>query len=350
MAHKDYYKILGVSKEASQDDLKKAFRQLARKYHPDVNPGNKEAEEKFKEMNEAFQVLGNSEKRKQYDTHGDSAFNPEDLKNYRNQNFSFDDLFGGLGGFNDIFNMFSGGEQEDYEEGEDLRFDVEISLNEAFEGIKREIKVDIHEVCKKCHGQGAEEKDLKICSVCQGVGRVKTIKRQGFTQFVSVSPCKECHGSGKIIFKACKECHGSGKIEGEQNIEIKIPAGIDNGQYLKIHGKGHVGRNAPSGDLYVVVHVKKHEDIRRENEDLFIDKKVDLMTAISGGKIEVQGIDKKLKINLPAGTQSHTHFRLDGQGMHILDSRRRGDLYVNIIVEIPKLDRKKEKKLKEILE
>ncbi len=350
MAHKDYYKILGVEKNSSADEIKKAFRQLARKHHPDVNQGNKESEEKFKEINEAFQVLGNSEKKQQYDQYGDSAFNQEDLRNYRNQNFSFEDLFSN-GGFGDLFNMFSGrGEEEDYEEGADLRFDVEISLEEAFEGIKKEIELDIQEICDKCGGEGAESKDMKICNACQGSGRVKSIKRQGFTQFVSVSPCRECGGRGKIISKHCSKCHGSGKISERKKIEINIPKGVDHGQYLKIPGKGHLGRNAPAGDLYVVVHLTKHSVFRREGADLFSEKKIDLMTAISGGKIEIEGLGKKLKISLPAGTQSHTHFRLDGQGMPELNSRSRGDLFVNIIVEIPKLDRKKEKKIKEILE
>ncbi len=351
MAHKDYYKILGVEKSASPDEIKKAFRQLARKYHPDVNPGNKEAEEKFKEMNEAFQVLGNDEKKKQYDQHGNSAFNQDDLRNYRNQNFNFDDLFGG-GGFGDLFNMFSGRDEdsEDYEEGEDLRFDMEISLEEAFSGIKKEIELDIQQVCKNCDGKGAESKNMKECSTCQGSGKVKTIKRQGYTQYVSVSPCRECKGRGKIISKVCDICHGQGKVKERQKIDINIPKGISHGQYLKIPGKGHLGRNAPSGDLYIVVHIKTHTVFKREDSDLFCDKKIDLITAISGGKIDISAIDKKLKIKIPAGTQSHTHFRLAGQGMPMVNSRSRGDLFVNVIVDIPKLDKKKEKKLKEILD
>jgi molecular chaperone DnaJ len=352
MGHKDYYKILGIEKNASPEDIKKAFRQLARKYHPDVNPGDKKSEETFKEISEAFQILNNPQKKQQYDSYGDSAFNQEDLRTHRNQNFNFEDLFRGKGGFEDLFNMFSGREQEDsdYEEGEDLRYDLEITLEEAFEGIKKEIKIDIPEICKNCKGKGAESKDLRTCSSCGGSGKIKHIKSQGFTQYVSVSPCRECRGSGKIITKGCSVCKGSGKTASHQNIEVKIPRGIDSGQYLKIQGKGHLGRNAPSGDLYVVVHIKKHPEIRREDENLFIDQKIDLMTAISGGKIEVQGLDKKLKLKLPAGTQSHAQFRLGGQGMYVLNSRERGDLYVKIIVEIPKLNRKSEKEIKKILE
>lgn len=352
MVNKDYYKILGIEKSASPDEIKKAFRQLARKYHPDVNPGDKKAEETFKEINEAFQVLGNPQKKQQYDNYGDSAFNPDDLRNYRNQSFNFEDLFRGSGGFEDLFNIFSGRDEDqgDYEEGEDLRYDLEINLEDAFEGIKKEINVTIQETCSQCDGKGAEPKNLKTCSTCGGSGRIRRIKRQGFTQFVSVETCRECRGSGKTILKACDKCKGLGRLNSNQTIEVKIPSGIDNGQYLKIPGKGNLGRNAPSGDLYVVVHVKEHPSLKREDENLFLEKSIDLLTAITGGKIDVDGIDKKIKLKIPAGTQSHSHFRLEGQGMPILNSKKRGDLFVKIVVEIPKVNRKTEKQLKKILE
>ncbi len=343
MAEKDYYKILGVSKEASSEEIKKAFRQLARKYHPDVNQGNKESEEKFKEVNEAFQVLGNPQKKAQYDQYGSSAFSAEDLRGFRSQNFNFDDLFGDFG-FGDIFDIFSGGRRyrEDYEEGADLRYDLEITLEEAFLGIKKSIEIPVHEICRKCIGLGAEERYLKVCDRCDGNGQVRMIRKQGFSQFISIATCDKCHGSGKIAAKYCEDCKGKGRIEKSQKIEVKIPKGINSGQYLRIEGKGEIGKNAPSGDLFIVVHVKKHEDFKREDENLFLDVKIDLTTAIFGGNIEVRGIDRKINLKIPLGTQSHTTFRLERQGMPFLNSGKRGDLFVKAIVEIPKSNSDKE--------
>jgi len=341
MPEKDYYEILGVSKDASQDEIKKAFRQLARKYHPDVN---KDAgAEEFKEINEAFQVLGNPEKRQQYDQFGTSAFSAEDLRGFRNFSFDFDDLFRDFG-FGDIFDIFNHRRKEEvYEEGADLRYDLEITLEEAFYGVKKTIKIPVHEICKKCNGQGAEEKYLKECDKCNGSGQIKITRRQGFTQFVTITTCDKCHGKGKIAFKYCSVCKGKGTIEKTQKINIKIPKGVNDRQYLRLEGKGELGKNAPSGDLYVVVHVKEHPVFNREDENLFLDRKIDLATAIFGGKIEIKNIDKKINLKIPAGTQSHTPFRLKGQGMPLLNSRQRGDLFVRIIVDIPKLSKRKER-------
>ncbi|MEM3113072.1 MAG: molecular chaperone DnaJ [Candidatus Pacearchaeota archaeon] len=352
MAEKDYYKILGVSKEASQEEIKKAFRHLARKYHPDVNHGNKEAEEKFKEVNEAFQVLGNPQKKAQYDQYGSSAFSPEDLAGFRSQGFNFDDLFSDFG-FGDIFDIFNNSRRrgfEDYEEGADLRYDLEITLEEAFAGVKKTIEIPVHEVCKKCNGLGAEEKNLKECGKCHGMGEIRIERKRGFTRFVSITPCDKCHGAGKIATKYCEICEGKGKVEKIQKIEVNIPRGINHGQYLRIEGKGGLGRNAPSGDLYIVTHIKKHPIFKREEENLFLDKKIDLITAIFGGKIEIHGIDKKIKLKIPPATQSHTPFRLKGEGMPLLNSRERGDLFVRIIVDIPKIDSDKEKTFKKFFE
>src|SRR3989344_871307 len=349
MAEKDYYKILGVGKEASQEEIKKAFRQLARKYHPDVNQGNKEAENKFKEINEAFQVLGNEKKKAQYDQYGSSAFSQEDTAGFRDFKFNFDDLFSDMG-MGDLFGIFSGGrrkQRNDYEEGADLRYDLEITLEEAFNGTKNVIEIPLHETCKKCNGVWAESKDLKECDKCNGSGEIKSTRRQGFTQFVSISTCDKCRGAGKIAYKHCENCMGRGRIEKDEKIDIKIPKGINNGQHLRIEGRGELGRNAPSGDLYIVIHIKKHQSLKREDENLFLDKKISLTTAIFGGKIEIQGIDKKIKLKIPPGTQSHTPFKLHGQGMPFINSRGRGDLYVLITLDIPKLDKNKERVFRE---
>jgi len=353
MAEKDYYKILGVSKQASQEEIKKAFRQLARKYHPDVNHGNKEAEEKFKEINEAFQVLGSPEKREQYDQYGSSAFSNEDIAGFRNFRFNFDDLFSDLG-FEDIFDIFNQGGRKrnyyDYEEGADLRYDLEITLEEAFFGVRKIIEIPIHEICDKCGGLGAEEKNLRECDKCHGTGEIRIAKRRGFAQFISVMACNKCNGTGKIVTKYCDGCNGKGKIQKIQKIEIKIPRGVNQGQYLRIEGKGESGKNAPSGDLYLVIHIKKHPFLKREGDDLFLDKKIDLATAIFGGNVEIQGIDKKIKLKIPPATQSYTHFRLEGQGMPFLNSKNRGDLFVRVIVDIPKIDRNKEKYFRELID
>ena len=348
---RDYYEILGVSKNASDAEIKKAYRKLALQWHPDRNKSSG-AEEKFKEINEAFQVLGNPDKKQQYDQYGSSAFSQEDLRGFRSQNFSFEDLFSDFG-FGDIFDIFNHGrrrEYEDYEEGADLRYDLEITLEEAFSGIKKTIEIPIHEICKKCKGLGAEEKYLKECDKCHGTGEIRIARRQGFTQFISVTPCDKCHGAGKIATKYCDVCKGKGEIEKIQKIEVKIPKGINHGQYLRIEGKGELGRNAPSGDLYIVIHIKKHPIFKREEENLFLDKKLDLTTAIFGGKIDIQGIDKRIKLKIPPATQSHTPFRLEGQGMPFINSKERGDLFLRIIVDIPKLSKDKEKYFRRFFE
>ncbi len=352
MAEKDYYKILGIEKNASQEEIKKAFRQFARKYHPDVNQGNKDAEEKFKEINEAFQVLGDEKKKVQYDNLGSSAFSSQEKNGFYSQRPDFEDLFSDFG-FGDIFNIFNKGrynKTEDYLEGADLRYDLEITLEEAFYGVKKTFEIPIHEICNKCKGLGAEEKYLKECDKCDGSGKIKILRRQGFTQFVSLSRCDKCNGHGKIATKYCDNCKGKGKIEKNQMIEIKIPKGVNSGQYMRIEGKGELGRNAPSGDLYVVIHIKPHPEFKREDENLFLDKRIDLITAIFGGSIEIQGIDKKIKLNIHSGTESHTTLRLAKQGMTFIDSKKRGDLFVRIIVDIPKLNKDKEKIFKNLFE
>jgi molecular chaperone DnaJ len=353
MANKDYYKILGVNKEASPEEIKKAFRHLARKHHPDVNPGNKEAEEKFKEVNEAFQVLGNAEKKAQYDQFGTSAFSQEDMSGFRSQNFNFEDLFSDFG-FGDIFDIFGRGDgrgrREDYEEGADLRYDVEISLEDAFSGIKKTIEIPISVICDKCSGEGAQAEFIKVCDKCSGSGQIKNIRRHGYSQFISVAACDKCRGRGKIAEKHCDKCHGKGRVEKNEKIELKIPRGVDNGQYLRIAGKGEPGKNAPDGDLYVVIHITSHPVFQRDEENISMDKNISLLTAISGDKITIKGIDKDIKLKIPTGTQSHTVFRVKGEGMPLLDSNKRGDLFVKVIVEIPKLDKRKAEAVKSIIE
>lgn len=339
---KDYYQILGVKKDASQEDIKKAFKQLARKYHPDVNP-NKEAEEKFKEINEAFQVLGNAERKKQYDE-GVFEFNSNGFADYRNTNFDFQDIFDDFG-FDDIFNIFSG-RRNSSESGADLRYDLDITLNEAYTGIKKSLEIPSYKECDHCNGNGGEPGNVKECDVCKGKGQVRTLRKTMFGEFMTVGTCKKCNGKGIIIEKKCTMCKGSGIIEKQEKIEVDIPKGVNDDQYLRLAEKGAPGKNnGEPGDLYIVIHIKKDPKIKRKDNDLILKKRIKLSTAIMGGKINLVVFDKKIKLKIPAGTRSHTKFRLKGYGMPELNSRHYGDLYVKVIVDIPK-----DKKLGRFLE
>jgi len=346
MAKRDYYEILGIGKNSSQDEIKKAFRNLAKKHHPDVNQGNKEAEEKFKEINEAFQVLSNPQKRTQYDQFGHSAFRPEDFAGFRWPNF--DDLFKDFG-FNDILNnMFSefGGRKARTRDGNDLRYDVEISLEDAFNGLTKKIEFPGFVVCNSCDGTGSESGHLDDCKNCDGTGEVRRIHRTGFVQIANIATCNKCGGSGKVATKHCNDCDGNGKIKKTRKIEVKIPKGIDNGQYLRITGEGEVGYNGGyKGDLYVVVNIKDHQIFERNESNLFCKTTIDLATAILGGEIEVPTINGKAKLKIPQGTQSHTIFSLKGQGMHYINSNKKGDQLVKVIVDIPKKISKKQEQL-----
>ena len=343
MAEKNYYKILGVDKNASQDEIKRAFRQLARKYHPDVNPGNKEAEEKFKKINEAFQVLGNAEKREQYDRFGTSGFKPQDFSGFRWP--SFDELFKDFG-FGDIFDIFSDTKRARVRQGADLRYDIEISLEDSFRGLKTKIEVPHFVICPACKGTGAKHGFLKECPECKGTGEIRRVQRSAFAQITNVVPCFKCRGTGKIATKLCEICNGEGKVKKIKKIKIKIPKGIDDGQYLRIEGEGEPGENGgPSGDLYIIVNIKEHKIFERRGSDLFCNATIDLGTAILGGEIKVPTINGKAKLKIPAGTQSHTIFKLKGQGMPFLNSKQKGDQLIKIIVEIPKKMSKKQMQL-----
>jgi len=341
MTKKDYYKILGVDRNASQEEIKSAFRRLARKYHPDV--AGKGSEEKFKEINEAFQVLSDPQKRAQYDQYGSSSFRPED---FNFEGFNFEDIFKDFG---DIFNVFSERKNKP-KAGSDLRYDLEISLEQAFSGLTTNIEISVYAICKACKGTGAKDGKLKTCPVCNGSGQIKKLRRTPFGQTVFITTCNKCGGSGKIISEKCKVCNGTGRVKEKRKVEVKIPRGVDENSYLRIAGQGEAGQNGgPPGDLYIVIHIKPHKIFERRGNDLFCKANIDLGKAIFGGEIEVPTINGKAKIKLPRGTQSHTVFRLKGQGMPDLHTGRRGDEFVKIIVEIPKkLSKKQEILLKEI--
>jgi molecular chaperone DnaJ len=334
MEKKDYYETLGVKRDASPDDLKKAFRHLARKYHPDLNKGSKEAEEKFKEINEAYQILSDPQKKAQYDQVGHAEFRPGDAASYKPP--SYDDLFRDFG-LGDIFDAYSGASRKTRQRaGADLRFDITISLSDAFSGAKNTVAVPHYSECGTCHGTGAEPGYLRSCPTCKGTGEIRQSVGRGNRQMMNIAQCPDCGGSGRIIEKPCRTCHGRGTLQKTRTIEITIPRGVEDGQFLRIAGEGEPGENkGPPGDLYVVVHVKKHDLFERQGSDLYTTGMVGLPAALFGGEISVPTLTGSALLKIPRGTQSHTLFRLRGQGMPSLNSDNRGDLLVKVIVKIP---------------
>ncbi|MGD0080549.1 MAG: molecular chaperone DnaJ [Methanoregula sp.] len=347
MAQKDYYELLGVKKDASQEEIKKSFRHLARKYHPDLNKGSKEAEEKFKEINEAYQILGDPQKKAQYDQVGHAEFRPGDSSGYTAP--SYDDLFRDFG-LGDIFDVFSrSGGRTRKRAGADLRYDISISLADAFYGTKNTVEVPHDDECKTCHGTGAQPGFVRVCPTCGGKGEIRNIQKSGGRQMVNITVCPSCRGDGKIVDRPCESCRGKGMIQKTRRIEVSIPPGVEDGQFLRIAGEGEAGENqGPPGDLYVVVHVKKHDIFERQGADLYSSATVGLVTALLGAEITVPTITGNALLRIPGGTQSHTLFRLRQQGMPYMNSDNRGDLLVKVVVKIPeKITKKQEELIKE---
>ena len=346
MADKDFYEILGLSKNASDSEIKKSYRKLAMKYHPDRNQGNKEAEKKFKEASAAYEILKDPEKRSAYDQFGHDAFRQGGQGGAQ----GFGDF---AGGFSDIFEEFFGGgfgqnsRQRGPARGSDLRYNMTVSLQEAYNGKKTEIRIPGYTSCNACNSTGSTDKSgPSTCSTCDGHGKVRSTS--GF--FSIERPCPTCGGEGYSIKNPCLKCNGTGQVKKQKTISVSIPAGVDTGTRIRISGEGEPGqKGAGNGDLYIFVQVQKDNLFEREEENIFCQIPISITTAILGGEIEVPTIDgKKARLTIPSGTQSETQFRLRGKGMSILRQSRRGDMYVETNVEIPvNLNSKQKSILKE---
>ena len=341
---RDYYDVLGVDKSADATAIKKAYRKLAMKYHPDKNPGDKEAEEKFKEINEAYEVLSDETKRRNYDQFGHEGVNGQGFGGaggFGGQGFGgFDDIFGDI--FGDMFGGgFSGGSRQRRrgpERGADIKQRVNISFEEAAFGKKVQVKINRSEECDECHGSGAKPGTTKkTCPTCHGSGTVQSVQRTPFGNKASQRTCSTCDGEGEINESPCNKCHGKGSVRKTKTIEVDIPAGIDDGQMIKLSGQGEVGeKGGPRGDLYIVVNVQKHEIFTREGYDVYIEMPIRFTQAALGDKLEVPTLDGKVSYNLPEGTQTGTVFRLREKGIPKLRSNSRGDQYVKVIIDTPK--------------
>lgn len=340
MSDRDYYEVLGVNRDASADDIRKAYRKLAMKYHPDRNHGDKDAEAKFKEVGEAYQVLGDEKKRAAYDQFGKAGVDGQ-AGGFPGGGFSQ----GGFGGFSnmgdlgDIFNEFFGGGAartqgaDQPQKGSDLRYDMTISLEEAAKGVTKEIRVPTWTRCQDCDGTGSKSKSApKTCPHCNGRGYVQM--RQGF--FAVQQTCPYCHGSGKVISDPCPTCGGSGLKKSTHTLEVHIPAGIATGQRVRVAGQGEPGANhGPAGDLYVEVNVRQHPFFERDGDDLHVDLPISFTTAALGGDVEVPLLDGETKIEIPEGTQNGKILRLRGRGIVGLRTHQKGDLYIHVAVETP---------------
>ena len=332
MSKRDYYEVLGVNRDAGDDEIKKAYRKLAMKYHPDRNPDNKEAEEKFKEAKEAYEMLSDPQKKAAYDRYGHAGVDPSMGAGPGAQGFDgFADAFGDI--FGDLFGGGGRGGRSNVYRGADLRYNLEITLEEAARGAEKTIRIPTVEECGTCHGSGAKPgTHPKPCPTCQGHGQVRM--QQGF--FSIQQTCPKCHGSGKIIPDPCRDCGGAGRTKKQKTLEVKIPAGIDDGMRLRHAGHGEPGLNGgPPGDLYVEIHIRKHAVFERDHDDLHCEMPISITTAALGGEIEIPTLEGMARLKIPAETQSGKVFRLRGKGIKNVRSHVHGDLMCHVVVETP---------------
>ncbi|MFP4524338.1 MAG: molecular chaperone DnaJ [Candidatus Woesearchaeota archaeon] len=358
---KDYYEILGVSKDASKEDIKKAYKRLAKKYHPDLNKDNPEAEQKFKEVNEAASVLGDEKKRQQYDQFGSAAFKNGGQGGPGGfSGFDFSGFQGGGFDFEDIFDAFFGGggggpfggrrRRQEEQRGSDLRYDMTITLEEAAEGVEKEVKVRKRVPCKECGGAGGS--GVETCGTCHGNGVVRQTKRTPFGVFATTGPCPTCGGAGKTFREPCQACDATGVQTDTVTIKVDIPAGVDDGMRLRVPGEGDAGlKGAPAGDLYVFISVEEHEYFERDGDDLKLEVPISFVQAALGDDIEVPTLQGRASLKIPAGTETGTTFRLRSKGMPRLRGGGFGDQLVTVRVEVPKrLSSKQKRALEEFAE
>ncbi len=333
MAKKDYYEVLGVNRDASEDDLRKAYRKLAMKWHPDRNPDNPNAEEHFKEAKEAYEVLTDAQKRAAYDQFGHAGVDPSAAGAGGAGMGGFADAFGDI--FGDIFGGAAGGgrQRSTVFRGADLRYNLEVSLEDAARGTETRIRIPAMEECETCHGTGAKPgTQPTTCTTCGGHGQVRM--QQGF--FSIQQTCPRCHGTGKMVANPCGTCSGGGRVKKHKTLAVKIPAGVDDGDRIRLSGEGEAGVNGgPSGDLYVVIQIKQHSVFTRDHNDLHCEMPVSFTTAALGGEIEIPTLDGYAKIKIPAETQSGKIFRLRGKGIKGVRSTTHGDLMCHVVVETP---------------
>ena len=360
MAEKrDYYEVLGIQKGASEDEIKKAYKKLARKYHPDMNPGDKEAEEKFKEVNEANEVLSDPEKKARYDQFGFAGVDP-----------NYGAGAGGAGGFGggfdfgdlgDIFGSFFGGgfgggqrrNPNAPQRGESIRASVSVSFTDAAFGCEKSVTLERSEMCGTCKGNGcAPGTTPEVCPDCHGTGTVQVRRQTPMGVFASNGPCRKCGGTGRLIHQPCPDCRGGGTVRKRKTIQVTIPAGIDHGQTISLRGQGNAGKNGgPAGDLLITVMVQPHDLFRRDGVDVFCEAPITFTQAVLGAELEIPTIDGKVKYSIPEGTQTGTVFRLKGKGIPVLNGRGRGDQYVTVYIETPRnLNREQKEALKKFAE
>ena len=352
MAEKrDYYEVLGIQKGASEDEIKKAYKKLARKYHPDMNPGDKEAEEKFREVNEANEVLSDPEKKARYDQFGFAGVDP-----------NYGAGAGGAGGFGggfdfgdlgDIFGSFFGGgfgggqrrNPNAPQRGESIRASVSVSFTDAAFGCEKSVTLERSEMCGTCKGNGcAPGTTPEVCPDCHGTGTVQVRRQTPMGVFASNGPCRKCGGTGRLIHQPCPDCRGGGTVRKRKTIQVTIPAGIDHGQTISLRGQGNAGKNGgPAGDLLITVMVQPHDLFRRDGVDVFCEAPITFTQAVLGAELEIPTIDGKVKYSIPEGTQTGTVFRLKGKGIPVLNGRGRGDQYVTVTIETPRNLNKEQK-------
>ena len=352
MSKRDYYEVLGVSKDASEADIKKAYRKVAKECHPDLNPDDKEAEQRFKDASEAYEVLSNSEKKAQYDQFGHAGMNGQGGGGFGG--FSGGGGFGDI--FEDIFDMFGGGgsgssRRQGPSRGADIRSGMSITFEEAAFGVEKEVKIERTEDCGTCSGTGAKPgTNKKTCDKCSGTGQIRYAQNTPFGQIVRTAACDECNGTGEKIETPCSSCHGTGRERKIKKLNVKIPAGVDTGSVISLKGEGEAGETVgPRGDLYIYIEVEPHKTFRREGINLYCEVPISFSQAALGADLMVPSLEGKLKYTISPGTQTGTTFRMKGKGIPSLRGGRKGDLFVKVKVEVPKKLSNKQKELIEEL-